>query len=158
MAVGLGAIEYTPPEAILREGVPSVLSVVPENRQKASIELAHWGYGAAAGMVFALLPAKVRAWRVTGPVYGVLSWGVFEAAIAPVFGLSHAHRSRPNERFALLVDHALFGFVLGTLQETNVAGPERLEDGQGNEEDGGSTSDQVSDQNAGRGTGKPSLY
>ncbi|MFD6952094.1 hypothetical protein A6A08_02705 [Nocardiopsis sp. TSRI0078] len=120
--VGMGFVQRTPPDAILKEGVPAVLRSIPENRRKAAIELAHWGYGATAGALFAFLPRRLRRSRLTGPVYGVMAWGAFELAIAPALGLAHARRSRPQERMALLLDHVVFGFVIGDPPETEVAG------------------------------------
>jgi hypothetical protein len=124
LAVGIGAIERTPPDAILHEGVPSVLEAVPGHRRTAAIELAHWAYGSGAGLAFGLLPRRVRRWRVSGPVYGVAVWGLFELAIAPALGLDHARRSRPRERVALLIDHVAFGLIVGAPDGTTVAGPE----------------------------------
>lgn len=122
-AVGIGAIERTPPEAILHEGVPSALAAVPEHRRTAAIELAHWSYGSAAGVAFGLLPRGVRRWRISGPLYGVAVWGLFEFAVAPALGLGHAQHSRPRERTALLIDHVVFGLIVGAPDETTVAGP-----------------------------------
>ncbi|GAA0981984.1 hypothetical protein GCM10009551_026110 [Nocardiopsis tropica] len=122
VAVGVGAIERTPPDAVLKEGVPLLLESVPEHRRSAAVELAHWGYGATAGAAFALLPARLRRSRLTGPVYGVAVWGLFEVAVAPVLGLAHARGSRPRERWALLIDHVVFGFVVGTPPEAGIAG------------------------------------
>ncbi|MGW5877608.1 hypothetical protein ACWFMI_13805 [Nocardiopsis terrae] len=130
VAVGLGMIERTPPEAILREGVPSLLREVPAHRRTAFIELAHWGYGAAAGAAFGLVPARVRGARLTGPVYGVLAWGLFELALAPALDLAHAHRVRPRERLALLVDHAVFGLIVGAPPEADVTEAEQGTDDQ----------------------------
>ncbi|WP_394350468.1 hypothetical protein [Nocardiopsis quinghaiensis] len=127
--VGLGFVQRTPPDAILREGVPAVLESVPEDRRKAAIELAHWGYGATAGALFAFLPRRLRSSRLAGPVYGVMAWGAFELAIAPALGLAHARRSRPQERAALLLDHVVFGFVIGEPPEAEVAGTEGSESG-----------------------------
>lgn len=124
VAVGLGAIERTPPEALLREGVPAVLRRVPEHRRTAFIEFVHWGYGATAGAAFGLVPRRLRASRLSGPVYGVLSWGLFELALAPALGLAHAHRTRPQERAALLVDHVFFGLLVGSPPEAAVIDPE----------------------------------
>lgn len=120
VAVGLEMVERTPPEAILKEGVPAVLRRVPEHRRTAFIEFAHWGYGAAAGAAFGLLPGRLRASRLTGPVYGVLAWGLFELALAPALDLAHAHRARPQERVALLVDHVFFGLIVGAPPETGI--------------------------------------
>lgn len=124
VAVGVGMIEHTPPEAILREGVPTLLCQVPEHRRTAAIELAHWSYGAAAGAAFGLLPGRLRGRRMTGPIYGVLAWGLFELAVAPSLDLAHARRTRPRERLALLVDHVFFGLIVGEPPEAEISGPE----------------------------------
>ncbi len=128
-AVGVGAIERTPPEAMLREGVPAVLAAVPEHRRTAFIELAHWCYGAAAGAAFGLVPRRIRHSRAAGPIYGVLSWGLFEVALAPALGLEHARRARPRERLALLIDHVFFGVVIGRTPEADISDPS-AEDGE----------------------------
>lgn len=121
-AVGLGIVERTPPDEILSQGVPPLLESFPEHRRTAVIELAHWSYGAAAGMVFSLLPRRLRASRLTGPVYGALSWGLFEAVLAPALGLGHARRENAAERWALFADHVFFGFIVGAPPEVTVAG------------------------------------
>ncbi|MFE3458138.1 hypothetical protein ACFXKD_11375 [Nocardiopsis aegyptia] len=141
LAVGIGAIERTPPAAILHEGVPAALEAVPEHRRTAAIELAHWAYGSAAGLAFGLRPGRIRRWRVSGPLYGIAAWGMFEFAIAPVLGLSHAERSRPRERTALLVDHAVFGLIVGAPDEATVAGPESGGAGDEPDPEPGSTPD-----------------
>lgn len=122
-AVGIGMIERTPPEAVLREGTPSLLREVPEHRRTAFIELAHWGYGMAAGTVFGLVPSRLRRSKLTGPIYGVLIWGMFELAVAPVLGLAHTQKARPQERLALFVDHVFFGFVIGAPPEAMITDP-----------------------------------
>nr|WP_046470706.1 hypothetical protein [Allosalinactinospora lopnorensis] len=113
LARGLDLIAETPPESVLREEVPSLLERIPKERRVATVQLAHWGYGATAGAIYGLVPERLRVPGVSGPVYGVLSWAVFEFAIAPVLGLAHAHESRPRERAALFVDHVLYGLVVG---------------------------------------------
>ncbi len=120
--VGMGVTQRTPPEAVLAEGVPALLESVPPERRKAAIELAHWGYGAASGTVFALLPRRVRRWRLAGPVFGVAVWSAYELAVAPALGLAHARRHRPRERWAFLFDHVVFGLMVGEPPETVVAG------------------------------------
>ncbi|WP_017586816.1 hypothetical protein [Nocardiopsis ganjiahuensis] len=124
VAVGLGMIQRTPPDAILREGVPAVLRRVPEHRRTAFIEFAHWGYGATAGAAFGLVPRRLRSSRLSGPVYGVLAWSLFELALAPALGLAHAQKARPQERAALLVDHVFFGLIVGSPPEAVIVEPE----------------------------------
>ncbi|WP_338036948.1 hypothetical protein [Nocardiopsis akebiae] len=120
--VGTGFVRRTPPEAVLAEGVPALLESVAPERRKAAIELAHWGYGAAAGTAFTLLPRRVRRWRLAGPVFGVAVWGAYELAVSPALGLAHARRRRPRERWAFLVDHVVFGLMVGESPESVVAG------------------------------------
>lgn len=132
--VGFGLIERPPPEAVLAEGVPEILRGVPEHRRTAVIELAHWGYGAAAGAAYSLLPVRARRHRITGPVYGVAVWAAFEVGVAPALGLAHAHRSRPAERVALLFDHLLYGLVLGVPPKRPA--PLREEAGSEDDQDG----------------------
>lgn len=112
VAVGLGMIDRTPPEAVLNEGVPTLLRHVPQRRRTAAIEFAHWGYGATAGAAFGLVPERLRASILAGPVYGVLAWGLFELVVAPALDLSHARRANPSQRAALLIDHVFFGCVV----------------------------------------------
>ncbi|MEU3016806.1 MULTISPECIES: hypothetical protein [unclassified Nocardiopsis] len=138
-AVGLGMIERTPPEAILLEGVPTMLRAVPEHRRTAFIEFAHWGYGAGAGAAFALVPSRLRASRLTGPLYGLLSWGLFELALAPALGLAHARRARPRERLALLVDHVFFGLIVGASPEADIVDPVTESPGEGDRSREGET-------------------
>ncbi|RNL82487.1 hypothetical protein EFW17_19355 [Halostreptopolyspora alba] len=113
MARGMGMITQTPPEAILQERVPHLLARVPPERRVAAVQLAHWVYGASAGAGYGLIPTWLRDYRLSGPVYGVLAWAFFEFALAPAFGLVHAHQSRPRERAALFADHVLYGLVIG---------------------------------------------
>ena len=76
------------------------------------MDLAHWSYGAAGGAAFALLPRPVRAHSAAGPVYGVVSWLLFELGVAPLLGLGHAQRSSMAERAAIAADHMLYGTLV----------------------------------------------
>jgi len=104
--VDLGIVEQTPQRA------RGLIRKVPRRRRRAAIELAHWGYGAAGGAVFAALPEGLRRRAWAGPIYGIATWLGFEAALAPALGLSQAAKPRPLERTALAADHLLYGFVL----------------------------------------------
>lgn len=110
--VALGLVDETPPVAIARQKARGMLKFVPKRWRHAGVELAHWGFGAAGGAVFGMLPDSVRRRAWTGPVYGVLVWLGFEAGIAPVVGLSQAGRLRLEDRLALAGDHLLYGLVL----------------------------------------------
>ena len=108
----LGLVLETPPEAVLRAGTPGLLMRLAPERRAVAIELAHWAYGAAGGAVFAALPERLRRKATAGPAYGVLTWLVFEAGIAPLLGLPQAHERRVVERAVLLADHVLYGVVV----------------------------------------------
>jgi hypothetical protein len=110
--VDLGLVDETPPQAILRQKASGLLARVPRGRRRAAVELAHWSYGAAGGLGFGMLPARIRRTPWAGPLYGLVTWIGFEAGLAPVLGLAQAKRPRPVERLAFAGDHLLYGFVL----------------------------------------------
>jgi hypothetical protein len=110
--VHAGLLQEDPPRAILRQKARGVLRLVPRRRRRVVTELFHWGYGAAGGAAFGLLPDDVRRRRWAGPSYGLLLWLGFEAGLAPLLGLKQAHEVRPVERAVLALDHALYGLVL----------------------------------------------
>ncbi len=108
----VGLVEQSPPQAILKQRARGLLRRVPRKRRRSAVELAHWGYGAAGGVVFGILPDAIRRTAWSGPVYGLAVWGGFELLIAPALGLRQAKQVRLAERAALAVDHLLYGFVL----------------------------------------------
>jgi hypothetical protein len=112
----LGLVGQPPPHAIIRQRAAGLLRRVPRRRRGSAIELAHWGYGAAGGVAFALLPEPLRRQPWAGPIYGFALWLGFEAALAPALGLEQAGRSRPTERVALAADHLLYGLVLSEIR------------------------------------------
>jgi hypothetical protein len=114
--VDLGIVEDSPPHAIFKQRARGLMRRVPRNRRRATIELAHWGYGAAGGLAFAMLPARVRRRAWAAPIYGLLTWVGFEAGIAPALGLRQAKELRVAERAALAGDHLLYGLVISELR------------------------------------------
>jgi hypothetical protein len=84
---------------------------VPVHRRPAVVELIHWSYGTAGGVVFGALPRRLRRQPWAGPAYGILFWALFEAGIAPALGLAERRR-QIVERLALLTDHILYGTVV----------------------------------------------
>jgi hypothetical protein len=112
LTTNLGIVKESPPQAFFRQRARGQLKVVPRKRRRAAIELAHWGYGAVGGAVFAALPAGMRRQPWAGPAYGLVVWGGFEAGLAPLLGLEQAKKPRPLERLGLALDHLLYGFVL----------------------------------------------
>jgi hypothetical protein len=108
----LGLVERTPPEEISTESASPLFDRIPPSRRGIVRELGHWCYGAAGGVGFGLLPGRARAHPLAGPLYGLLTWALFEAVIAPLLGDSH--RDRPaTERAALIADHLVYGAIVG---------------------------------------------
>jgi hypothetical protein len=114
--VDLGVVEQEPPQAIFKQRARGLIRRVPRKRRRATIELAHWAYGAAGGVVFGLLPGRIRRRAWAGPAYGLLTWLGFEAALAPALGLTQAKKLRLAERAALAGDHLLYGLVLSEVR------------------------------------------
>ncbi len=112
VTVSTGLVKEPPPRAILRQKSKGLFRVMPRRFRRAGQELFHWGYGAAGGAAFAVLPDRVRLRPWAGPAYGLLFWVGFEIVLAPALDLSQARRARPVDRAALAVDHLLYGLVL----------------------------------------------
>jgi hypothetical protein len=115
VTTGLGLVRRPPPERLALEAVPALIARVPAEHRDQAIELAHWGYGAFAGGVYAFLPGAVRRHAWAGPAYGIAVWLLFEAVLAPtLLGLERTRERPLSERLSLAVDHALYGAVVGT--------------------------------------------
>jgi uncharacterized membrane protein YagU involved in acid resistance len=109
---GIGLVEETPPQAILRQRGKWLAPKVRRKRREAMLEGVHVGYGVVGGVAFALLPDPVRTRAWAGPLYGLVVWLGFELGIAPLLGLKQAGRRPLPERLALAADHSMYGFVL----------------------------------------------
>lgn len=107
-----GIVGEAPPDAIFRQRARGLIRKVPRKRRRATVELAHWSYGAAGGVLFAALPEDVRRRAWAGPIYGLAVWAGFEAVLAPGLGLAQATERRLAERVAFAIDHLLYGLVL----------------------------------------------
>ncbi len=112
VTVGLGIVDQTPPQAILKQKARGLMTLAPRKKRRAALELAHWTYGMAGGAAFGLLPDEVRRRPYAGPVYGLAIWLGFELGLAPMLGLSQAKKPRPVDRLGLAADHLLYGLVL----------------------------------------------
>lgn len=110
VTTGLGLVPKPPPEEILDDAL-----------RDEAIELAHWGFGAACGAAFALVPARARTHPAGGPVYGLSVWAGFELVVAPVLGLRKPTQRTARERTAIMADHVLYGLVLATAARSDGA-------------------------------------
>lgn len=113
VTAAIGPTEESPPEAIVEERAPELVRRLPERSRHAVIEMAHWTYGTGGGVVFGLLPARVRRHPAAGPAYGVAIWLAFELGIAPVLGVRYARQRRVLWRVLVALDHVLYGVVVG---------------------------------------------
>ena len=74
---------------LIREDPPSRLVRRQKGREgRWKVELVHWTMGGVFGIVYGLLPEKVRRRAWSGPVYGLLVWLGFDAVVAPALGLT----------------------------------------------------------------------
>jgi uncharacterized membrane protein YagU involved in acid resistance len=112
VTTGLGLLPKDPPEEIFEDALPQFLETIPAEFREEAIELAHWGYGAAGAVGYALLPGAIRRHRWTGPAYGIAAWAAFEAVLAPMLGLRKPPERSMSERAAIIADHVLYGLVV----------------------------------------------
>jgi uncharacterized membrane protein YagU involved in acid resistance len=115
-AAHAGLIREEPPSRLARTQAHALLRRVPRQRRRVMVELVHWGTGALFGLVFGLLPQRVRMKAWSGPLYGVAVWAGFDAVVAPALGLTERGWPHGRERAAFIVDHVLFGLVLSELR------------------------------------------
>ena len=113
----LGLIREAPPERFTRKQAKGLLRSVPRKRRGAVVQLLHWVMGAVLGLMFGLLPERVRLKPWAGPVYGVLAWLGFDAVVAPALGLNEKRWPHGAERAVFLADHVLFGVILNEGRE-----------------------------------------
>jgi uncharacterized membrane protein YagU involved in acid resistance len=112
VTVGFNLLPKDPPDEVFEDGLPHLLELVPREYRDEAIELAHWGYGALGGAIFALLPAAIRRRRWSGPAYGIATWSFFESVLAPMLGLRKPSQRPASERAAIVADHVLYGLVV----------------------------------------------
>lgn len=111
LTTSLDLVEQVPPESVVLRTAPHVFFRVPVPRRPALVEAIHWSYGAFGGSLFGLLPRQLRRHAATGPLYGILFWGIFEVGVVPALGLNSGH-SETRQRLALLADHMIYGAVV----------------------------------------------
>lgn len=124
VTAAVGPHEKSPPQAIVEEHAPKPVLELPARQRQAFTELAHWSYGAAGGIVFGMLPRRIRARAAAGPLYGLALWLTFELAIAPVLGVQHTRNRQALWRGVIAFDHILYGvMVAGRLAPEPLARP-----------------------------------
>jgi hypothetical protein len=112
VTAALAPEERTPPQAIVEEHAPLAVRRLTAYQRQAMTELFHWAYGAGGGLVFGLLPPRVRGLPGTGVVYGLVVWLAFEAGIAPLLKIQQVKERPVLWRTAMALDHVLYGVVV----------------------------------------------
>ena len=115
VTTGLGLLEKTPPRTMAEQAplLRRLLERLPPDLRDEAVELAHWGYGAAAGVCYAYLPGAFRRRRWSGPAYGLVIWALFETGVVPLLGLEHARERSVSTRILIAADHVLYGAAVG---------------------------------------------
>jgi hypothetical protein len=107
-----GLLGRTPPQTITDQAAPVAIAELPQKQRELVTELAHWGYGAAAGAVYGSLPCRLGSRSWAGPAYGVVLWLFFEVAIAPALKLEYARERQVAWRAMVILDHLLYGVIV----------------------------------------------
>ncbi|MGW5481546.1 hypothetical protein [Streptomyces sp. NPDC004008] len=109
---GFAPEEQTPPEAIVEKHAPAAFGRLEEHHRQAVTELFHWAYGAGGGMVFGLLPERVRRFPGAGGAYGVAIWLGFEMGVGPMLGIERVKHREVLWRMVIALDHVMYGVVV----------------------------------------------
>jgi uncharacterized membrane protein YagU involved in acid resistance len=113
-----------------KAGVRDELS---ESGESAATLLSHFGYGSAAGLLYAFLTGNVTLPGVLkGILFGLVVWTASYLGLLPAAGILKPATQHPAERnFLMIGAHVIWGAVLGYFvelfeEETTRAGTESL--------------------------------
>ena len=90
---------------------------VPEPQHTAITFVAHFGYGAASGALYAPLARALRLPpMLSGVGFGLAVWGVSYLGLLPALGILRPATQHPERRTALMIGaHLVWGAALGLL-------------------------------------------
>lgn len=110
LAEKTGVMEQEPPRVI----VETLLPVRPRSTLTNTLAVvAHVGYGAGAGALFAALPGRWPHGVRLGVGYGLAVWALGYEGWLPAAGvLPPAHRDRPGRAVTMLAAHVVYGGAL----------------------------------------------
>jgi hypothetical protein len=114
-----GLMGKLPPERITERALRLLGVRTSETSENALSTVAHLGYGAGVGALFAAagraLPMPVPG-PVAGVVCGLAVWTVSYAGWIPALGIMPPpHRDRRDRQASMIVAHLVYGAVLGTV-------------------------------------------
>ena len=115
-----GLLPRQPPEDIAEAALDAAgMTGRSPAAQDALAMLAHFGFGAASGAVFALLHRRLRLpipAAVHGAVFGSLVWAVSYQGWIPALGiLPPPERDQPGRPATMLLAHWVYGATLGAV-------------------------------------------
>lgn len=103
-----GLFGEPPPRRLTRK----LLRLPPSDRLDVATIVAHWGFGAAMGGIFALLPRQART-PSGGALFGLAVWSTNYAALLPALGLMpRPSKDRPGRPTAMAIAHVAYGGAL----------------------------------------------
>lgn len=111
-----GALGEPPPRRLTRR-LLSPLGVRPKGRAlDAAALLAHAGYGACLGGVFALLPGRFKT-QSGGRLFGLAVWAINYSAVLPQLGLMPpARKDRSGRPSSMIAAHLAYGTALAAIE------------------------------------------
>jgi len=113
------AREAPPREVIDRtvtKGTNGNSAAVGERERDVATTVAHFAFGAAAGMLYGIAHKSQRATLMTGIMYGLSVWALAYGVVLPSLGLHRAAQDDTEDRNQVLIaSHVVWGAVLGYL-------------------------------------------
>ena len=118
-----GLMPEPPPEKITEDAM-SAVGIEPEDRterqENVVATVTHFAFGAACGVVFALVRRRLRlrvpAW-VQGIPFGLGVWAVSYKGWVPALGiLPPPEHDRPGRVRTMVAAHVVYGAVLGAVE------------------------------------------
>jgi hypothetical protein len=114
-----GLMGKMPPERITEAGLRVLRVHASESSEDALSTVAHLGYGAGVGALFAVAERTTRLpvpGAVAGALYGLAVWTVSYAGWIPALGIMPPpHRDRHDRQTSMILAHLMYGAVLGML-------------------------------------------
>ncbi|MCZ2401814.1 hypothetical protein IV498_01090 [Paenarthrobacter sp. Z7-10] len=113
----LGVRNRQPPRKIVQAALPDL----PKDTLDTVAVVTHFGYGAAAGALYAAaIPARFRN-PATGTGYGLLIWALAYEGWLPALGVvPAAHREKWSRALTMLLAHVLYGATLGLVGKLRI--------------------------------------
>lgn len=115
-----GLLGEPPPRKLTRRVLDRLGVRVRGRELDITTLIAHAGYGAAMGALYALVPGR-RAPIARGSAFGVGVWAASYMGWIPAFGLMRTPKSdRPGRPTSMVLAHLVFGATLGVIERAAI--------------------------------------